>query len=50
LADVYLIRELSQAGDHPVLLTIPGTEYLKGLILRVRKRQRLYTNISVKTP
>jgi 23S rRNA (cytosine1962-C5)-methyltransferase len=39
-ADVYLVRELSQAGDHPVLLTIPETDYLKGLVLRVRKRLR----------
>jgi 23S rRNA (cytosine1962-C5)-methyltransferase len=37
-ADVYLVRELAQAGDHPVLLTIPETDYLKGLVLRVRKR------------
>lgn len=37
-ADVYLIRELTQAPDHPVLLTIPETEYLKGLIVRVKKR------------
>lgn len=39
-ADIYLVRELSQAGDHPVLLTIPETDYLKGLVLRVRKRVR----------
>lgn len=37
-ADVYLLRELSQDIDHPVVLTIPETEYLKGLILRVEKR------------
>ncbi|MGD0229307.1 MAG: class I SAM-dependent rRNA methyltransferase [Syntrophorhabdales bacterium] len=37
-ADAYLVRELSQAGDHPVLLTIPETEYLKGLIVRLRRR------------
>lgn len=37
-ADVYLIRELTQAPDHPVLLTIPETDYLKGLIVRVNKR------------
>jgi 23S rRNA (cytosine1962-C5)-methyltransferase len=37
-ADLYLVRELYQAGDHPVLLTIPETEYLKGLIVRVRRR------------
>ena len=37
-ADVYLLRELSQCLDHPVLLTIPETEYLKGLIIRVAKR------------
>ena len=37
-ADVYLLRELSQSLDHPVVLTIPETEYLKGLILRIEKR------------
>ncbi len=37
-ADLYLLRELSQGPDHPVLLTMPETEYLKGLILRVRRR------------
>lgn len=37
-ADIYLLRELSQAADHPVLLTIPETEYLKGLVLRVQRR------------
>jgi 23S rRNA (cytosine1962-C5)-methyltransferase len=37
-ADVYLLRELSQCLDHPLLLTIPETEYLKGLIIRVAKR------------
>jgi 23S rRNA (cytosine1962-C5)-methyltransferase len=37
-ADIYLIQELSQAGDHPILLTIPETDYLKGLVLRVKKR------------
>ena len=37
-ADVYLLRELFQCLDHPILLTIPETEYLKGLILRVAKR------------
>jgi len=39
-ADVFLLRELSQAGDHPILLTIPETDYLKGLIVRVRKRAK----------
>ena len=38
-ADIFLIRELSQAGDHPILLTVPESDYLKGLILRVLKRQ-----------
>ncbi|HME44810.1 MAG TPA: class I SAM-dependent rRNA methyltransferase [Syntrophorhabdales bacterium] len=37
-ADIYLLAELSQSVDHPVILTIPETEYLKGLILRVEKR------------
>lgn len=39
-ADVFLVRELAQAGDHPILLTIPETDYLKGLIVRVRKRAK----------
>jgi 23S rRNA (cytosine1962-C5)-methyltransferase len=37
-ADLYLSRELSQAGDHPILLTIPETDYLKGLMIKVKKR------------
>ena len=37
-ADLYLLRELYQAADHPVLLAIPETEYLKGMVLRVKKR------------
>jgi 23S rRNA (cytosine1962-C5)-methyltransferase len=37
-ADVFLLRELSQGLDHPVVLTIPETEYLKGLIVRIAKR------------
>lgn len=39
-ADLYLLEELGQAGDHPVLLTIPETDYLKGLVLRVKKRSK----------
>ena len=39
-ADLFLLREMSQAGDHPVLLTIPETDYLKGFIVRIRKRQK----------
>jgi len=39
-ADIFLLRELSQAGDHPILLTIPETDYLKGLIVRVQKRSK----------
>ncbi len=38
VADVYLLQELSQAGDHPILLTVPETDYLKGLALRVKRR------------
>ncbi|HAR95267.1 MAG TPA: hypothetical protein DCR97_04805 [Deltaproteobacteria bacterium] len=37
-ADLYLVKELSQSADHPVVLNIPETEYLKGLVLKVRKR------------
>jgi len=27
-----IIERLSQAADHPVLLTVPETRYLKGLL------------------
>ncbi len=33
--DVQVLERLSQAADHPVLLTFPEGEYLKGLICRV---------------
>ena len=33
--DVQIIEKLSQASDHPVLLTFPESEYLKGLVCRV---------------
>lgn len=33
--DVQIIERLTQAPDHPVLLTFPEAEYLKGLICRV---------------
>jgi len=33
--DVQIIERLSQSPDHPVLLTFPEGEYLKGLICRV---------------
>ncbi len=39
-ADLYLLEELGQAGDHPVLLAIPETDYLKGLVLKVKKRSK----------
>lgn len=29
-----IVEKLSQASDHPILLTFPESEYLKGLILR----------------
>lgn len=37
-ADLYLVKELSQSADHPIVVNIPETEYLKGMMLRVRKR------------
>lgn len=37
-ADLYLVKELSQSSDHPIMLNIPETEYLKGFVLRVKKR------------
>lgn len=33
--DVQIIERLSQASDHPILLTFPESEYLKGLVCRV---------------
>jgi len=33
--DVQVIRRLGQPSDHPVLLSFPESEYLKGLICRV---------------
>ena len=33
--DVQVVERLSQGADHPVLLTFPESEYLKGLICRV---------------
>ncbi len=33
--DVQIVERLSQSGDHPVALTFPESEYLKGLICRV---------------
>lgn len=33
--DVQVVERLSQAPDHPVLLTFPEGEYLKGLVCRV---------------
>ena len=29
------IEKLSQASDHPILLTFPESEYLKGFVCRV---------------
>ncbi len=33
--DVQVVERLSQGSDHPVLLSFPEGEYLKGLICRV---------------
>lgn len=33
--DVQVVEKLSQASDHPILLSFPEAEYLKGLICRV---------------
>lgn len=33
--DAQIVERLSQAPDHPILLTFPESEYLKGLICRV---------------
>jgi 23S rRNA (cytosine1962-C5)-methyltransferase len=33
--DMQLVERLGQAGDHPVLLSFPESEYLKGMVCRV---------------
>ncbi len=33
--DVQILSKLSQAADHPILLSFPEGEYLKGLVCRV---------------
>ncbi len=33
--DVQILEKLTQASDHPILLSFPESEYLKGLICRV---------------
>ncbi|MCL4506508.1 MAG: class I SAM-dependent rRNA methyltransferase [Chloroflexi bacterium] len=33
--DVQIVEKLSQASDHPILLSFPESEYLKGLLCRV---------------
>lgn len=33
--DVRIVEKLSQSSDHPILLSFPESEYLKGLICRV---------------
>lgn len=33
--DVQIIEKLSQSSDHPILLTFPESEYLKGVVCRV---------------
>jgi len=33
--DVQIVEKLSQAADHPILVTLPESEYLKGFICRV---------------
>jgi 23S rRNA (cytosine1962-C5)-methyltransferase len=32
--DAQVVERLSQAPDHPVLLTFPEGEYLKGLVIK----------------
>ncbi|HET7378258.1 MAG TPA: class I SAM-dependent rRNA methyltransferase, partial [Anaerolineae bacterium] len=33
--DVQIVEKLSQASDHPILLSFPESEYLKGLVCKV---------------
>jgi 23S rRNA (cytosine1962-C5)-methyltransferase len=33
--DVQIVERLSQASDHPILVTLPESEYLKGFVCRV---------------
>ena len=33
--EVQSVEKLSQASDHPILVTLPESEYLKGFVCRV---------------
>ena len=33
--EVQIVEKLSQASDHPILVTLPESEYLKGFVCRV---------------
>jgi len=33
--DVQMVEKLGQASDHPILATLPESEYLKGFVCRV---------------
>jgi 23S rRNA (cytosine1962-C5)-methyltransferase len=33
--DVQILEKLSQTSDHPILATLPESEYLKGFLCRV---------------
>ena len=33
--DVQIVEKLGQASDHPILVTLPESEYLKGFVRRV---------------
>jgi 23S rRNA (cytosine1962-C5)-methyltransferase len=37
--DARIVKKMSQAPDHPISLSFPESEYLKGLVLRVFSRQ-----------
>ena len=34
--DAEIVRRVAAAPDHPVLLSFPESDYLKGLLLRAR--------------
>ena len=33
--DVQIVEKLGQSSDHPILVTLPESEYLKGFVCRV---------------
>jgi 23S rRNA (cytosine1962-C5)-methyltransferase len=48
--EVQILERLSQGADHPVLLSFPGSAYLKGLVCRVLETGRGYVRAQLFRP